>query len=260
MTSARVQGSLWGAAASDYAGLVEGFFRPAYTHVLDELGIGPGCHLLDVGCGPGLAAALAARRGAVVAGLDAAEPSIAIARERTPGGDFRVGDMETLPWSDATFDAVTSFNGFQFAGDIVRALEEAGRVTAPSGQVALLVWGRDEHCDTPRVMAAVRELLPPPPLNAQVSPPLSTPGRIEALLELAGLHPRAVGEVDAPFSFPDLTSAVRGLMSAGAAVAVVQRVGPEPVRQAVIEALSPFRMGDGKYLLQNRFRFVVASA
>lgn len=45
--------------------------------------------LLDMGCGLGLAAQLAAGRGAQVAGLDAAETSIAIARERTPEGDFR---------------------------------------------------------------------------------------------------------------------------------------------------------------------------
>lgn len=260
MTSAPMQGSLWGAEASDYANLVEGFFRPAYSRVYDELGLGANTQFLDVGCGPGLAAEIAARRGAEVAGLDAADASIAIARERVTGGDFRVGDMEVLPWADAVFDVVTSFNGFQFAGDIVHALEEARRVTRSGGQVAMVVWGRDEDCQTPAIMAAVRDLLPPPPLNAQVALPLSAPGRIESLMEQAGMQYQTSGEVDIPFSFPNLASATRGLMSVGAVVAVVHRVGAEPVRQAIVESLAPFGTNEGAYHLQNRFRFVIAWA
>jgi SAM-dependent methyltransferase len=254
-----VQGRLWGAQAREYATLMEGFFRPVYERVFEELGVGPGTRLLDVACGPGLATQLAARRGAEVAGLDAAEASIAIARERAPQGDFRVGAMEELPWPEATFDVVTSFNGFQFAADLMNALREARRVVQPGGRVAMLVWGRDEECDIPRVMAAVRELLPPAPPSAQVSVPLSAPGRMEALLREAGLEPLTGGEAGCPIEFPDAETAVRALMSAGAAVAVVQRVGAEPVRRAIVEALAPFRRGEGGYHLQNRLRYVIAT-
>ena len=51
------------------------------------------------------------RRGAVASGLDASEALVAIARARTPSGDFRVGDMFALPFADAAFDVATSFNG-----------------------------------------------------------------------------------------------------------------------------------------------------
>lgn len=84
MGTAMMQGSLWGARARDYADVVERMFTPVYERVFDEVVVGVGTRLLDVGCGPGLAAHLAAKRGARVSGLDAAETSVAIARERTP--------------------------------------------------------------------------------------------------------------------------------------------------------------------------------
>ena len=254
-----VHGDLWGARARDYAELVEGLFRPAFEAVFAAAGVGLGSRLLDAGCGPGLAAQLAARRGARVAGLDAAEASVAIARERTPAGDFRAGEMEALPWPDDTFDVVTGFNSFQFAADPVNALREAGRVARPGGRVAMLVWGRAEECETPVIVAAVGRLLPPPPPGAG-GPPLAAPGRLEALLAGAGLAPLAGGEVDCPFAFPDLDTAVRGLTSAGAMVAAARRVGDEAVRRTVVEALAPFRTSAGGYRLRNRLRYAIAAA
>jgi ubiquinone/menaquinone biosynthesis C-methylase UbiE len=57
---------------------------------------------------------MAADRGASVAGIDAAGELLEIAAERTPGGDFRVGDIQALPWPENSFDAVTGFSSFQF--------------------------------------------------------------------------------------------------------------------------------------------------
>jgi ubiquinone/menaquinone biosynthesis C-methylase UbiE len=79
---------------------------------------------------------MAADRGANVAGIDAAKELVAIATQRSPEGDFRVGDLESLPWPDASFDWVTGFNSFQFADDKARALDEARRVSR--GPVAIV--------------------------------------------------------------------------------------------------------------------------
>jgi SAM-dependent methyltransferase len=195
MGTAQVQGSLWGARARDYADIVEGCYRPVYARVFTEAGVGAGTKLLDVGCGQGLAAQLAAQRGAQVAGLDAAEASLGIARERTPAGDFRAGEMEDLPWPDNTFDVVTGFNAFQYAADLVNALREAGRVARPGGRVAMAVWGRAEDCETVATISALGKLLPPPPPGAPGPFALSAPGRVEGLLQQAGLAPLARGEV-----------------------------------------------------------------
>lgn len=261
MGTAQVQGSLWGARARDYAETAEGFMRPLYEQVFAGAGVGVGVKLLDVGCGPGLAAQLAAQAGAQVAGLDAAEASLAIARERTPAGDFRGGEMEDLPWADNTFDVVTSFNAFQYAADVVNALREARRVVKPRGRVAMAVWGRlEDNSDMAALISALRQFLPPPPPGAPGPFALSAPGRLEGLLQQAGLAPLTSGEVDCPFAFPDLETAVRGHMAAGPAAAAIRQAGAEAVQQAITGALAPFRLNGCGYCQRTRFRYVVAAA
>src|SRR5690242_3654420 len=126
--SASVQGPLWGAKAQDWSELTEPGQQPFYEAVFDALGIGPDTRLLDVGCGAGLALQLATKRGATVAGLDAAEELVAVARGRNPDAYVRVGDLEQLPFPDATFTAATSFNAVQYASDPTAALRELRRV------------------------------------------------------------------------------------------------------------------------------------
>ena len=82
----------WGAKARDWAELFEPMGTPLWEAMLDSTAVGRGTRLLDLGCGGGGASVLAAERGAQVAGLDAAQALIDIARKRVPKGDFRVGD------------------------------------------------------------------------------------------------------------------------------------------------------------------------
>jgi ubiquinone/menaquinone biosynthesis C-methylase UbiE len=96
--------------------------------------------VLDVGCGPGLASQVFSGKIKHVAGVDATAPFVEIARRRVPGGDFRVAEMEALPYADGSFDALTSFNAFQYAASPLNALREAGRVVKPGGIVVIAVW------------------------------------------------------------------------------------------------------------------------
>jgi SAM-dependent methyltransferase len=260
MGTAQVQGTLWGARTRDFAEILEPFGRPLYEAVFDAAGVEAGTNLLDVGCGPGLAAQLAAQRGAQVAGLDAAEAALEIARERTPAGEFRTGEMEDLPWADNTFDVVTSFNAFQYAADVINALREARRVAKPGGRVAMAVWGRSEDCEAVATLTALSKFLPPPPPGAPGPFALSAPGRVEALLEQAGLTPLSSGEVDCPFEFPDLATAIRGTMSPGPAAAAIRQADAGAVQRAIAESLAPFRTSAGAYRQRNRFRYVIATA
>jgi hypothetical protein len=108
-------------------------------------------------------------------------------------------------------------------------------------------------------VVAVLALLPPlPPRPAET--PLATPGRVEALLERAGLVPLTSGEVACALAYPDLDTAVRGSMSAGPMVAAGRRVGNDAVRRAVVESLGPFRTGADGYRQANTLRYVIASA
>lgn len=99
--------------------------REERVHGLDQLGVGDGTRLLDIAYGSGFAAQLAARRGAVVTGIDASDALVKIAGARTAEGDFRVGDMFALPFPGASFDVATSFNGIWKGCEA--ALREAAR-------------------------------------------------------------------------------------------------------------------------------------
>lgn len=133
-----LNGRLWGARAQDWADLHEGLARPIYEAVFDLLGVTTGTRYLDAGCGAGMAAQMAASRGARVSGINAAQALIRIASSRTPSADFSVGDLEALPFDDAEFDAVAGFNSFQYAGNPVLALREARRVMKSSGAVVVV--------------------------------------------------------------------------------------------------------------------------
>ncbi|MGH6969734.1 MAG: class I SAM-dependent methyltransferase, partial [Stellaceae bacterium] len=165
-TTSDVNGRLWSAGARDWADIQEGIVRKLYETVLERLRVGRGTRYLDAGCGSGLAAQIAASRGAQVSGIDAAESLLAIARERTPAGDFRRGDLEALPYADGSFDAVSGFNSFQFAGNPVVALGEARRVVKPGGLLTIVTWGEPEGMEAAAVVCALRPLIPPPPPNA----------------------------------------------------------------------------------------------
>jgi SAM-dependent methyltransferase len=116
--------------------------EPAARHVVALAEIAEGETVLDVACGTGNAALLAAARGARVTGLDAAERLIEVARSRVDGDrvEFVVGDALDLPFADGAFDVVLSVFGIIFVPDAARGLEEVRRVLRPRGRALLAVW------------------------------------------------------------------------------------------------------------------------
>jgi SAM-dependent methyltransferase len=254
-----LNGRLWSARAQDWADIQEGQFRTAYGAVFDGCGLGRDTRYCDVGCGAGMAAMLASGRGAQVSGLDAAEGLLAIARGRTPAGDFRTGDLEELPFDDAQFDLVTGFNAFQFAANPTRALAEARRVTKPDGRVVVMTWGTPEGMQAAALVAALKPLLPPPPPGAPGPFALSQPSALRALAESAGLRPLEVFDVACHWAYPDLATALRGLGSSGVAVRAAELSGAQAVDDAHAAALGPLRQADGSYRIGAAFRWLMAA-
>src|SRR5262245_56140369 len=87
------QGDLWSEHVDDWVAGMEACMQPVFEAGLDALNVDTGERLLDVGCGAGLALMLAAKRGARVAGLDAAPAMVAFARHRLPGARIEQGDV-----------------------------------------------------------------------------------------------------------------------------------------------------------------------
>jgi SAM-dependent methyltransferase len=252
-------GRLWGARHREWAEIQEPQTEAAYRAVLDRTNVGPNTSYCDVGCGSGLAAAIAAKRGAKVSGLDAAENLLAIARERTPAGDFRQGDIEDLPFENKSFDAVTGFNSFQYAGNPVVALQEARRVTKPGGHVVVMTWGPPEGMQAAALVAALKPLLPPPPPGAPGPFALSDETALRALVESAGLKPIEVNDVECFWRYKNLDEGLRGLGSAGVAVKAEENTSREALDKAHEAALAPFKRADGSYEVRAVFRWLLAS-
>ncbi len=256
MGSATIQGQLWGARAQDWATYVEQVCLPLFGAALDAARATVGTRLLDAGCGAGLLALLARFRGAQVAALDASPGLLAIARQRLPEADVREGDLEALPFADASFDVVVAVNSVFYAADMAAAMRELVRVTRPGERVVVTAWGPPEKCEfLTAVMPALGPLLPPPPPGA--SPPhpgaLSEPGALAGLFEGAGLRVVDEGEVACPFVFPSSEASWRGNSSAGVNRAAIAHSGEAAVRAVYANADRAHMRSDGSVRYENVF-------
>ena len=259
MGTAQVQGSLWGAAAQDWAELAEPVQIPFFEAALDAIEVEGGMRLLDAGCGAGLALTLAAQRGATVTGLDASAGLLAVARERLPQADLREGDLEALPYADDSFDAVTAFNSVQYAGDPTAALREIKRVAKPGARVAITTWGRPEQCEMRAVLGAIGSLLPPPrPAPGPFA--LAAPGALEALVESAGLTAERSIDVPTPYTHADVETAVRSHLASGPARRAIETAGLDATRDALTAVCEQARGEDGSVNFDNVFKVLITRA
>lgn len=259
MESAAVQGRRWGSATQAWATLQEPAVRPLWEALLDAAAVRRQTRLLDAGCAAGGASALAARRGAAVNGIDTAEALLAIARERVPDGDFRAGDLDALPYADASFDAIIAADVRPYMADSLAVLRELRRVCAPEGRVVLATPDAREPCAQHAIAAAVQALLPRP-LDEQwpLEPPFSAPDALDTLLCRAGLNVVGGGAVACLYEYPDPEPAWQAQVSAGPLLAAVSVVGEQRVKAAVLRALAPYATETGGVRIPNRFRYVSA--
>jgi SAM-dependent methyltransferase len=201
---------------------------PAREAVADATGIGPGMRVLDAGCGSGEFLALAERRGATAAGIDAAPGMLAIARTRAPTAELLEGDIAALPYDDDAFDVVTAFNAVQFTDDVPRTIAELARV-APL--VAVCNWGTPS--DLLDLFAALDDDRPSGPRAP-----------LEEQVRAAGLQVRVSGDVETPYETADIVAALR------------DGSGFEGDLEG---AAARYRDAGGIYRFSNRFRYVVAT-
>lgn len=150
---------------------LEVWTTPTAALLVKHAGIQPGQKVLDVGCGTGVVAITAARKGAQVTGLDLTPELLVRARENAATAavsiDWHEGDAEALPFPDNTFDVVVSQYGHMFAPRPDVATSEMLRVLKPGGTIAFSTWPPELFIG--RMFALVAKYMPPPPPG--VSPP-----------------------------------------------------------------------------------------
>lgn len=250
-------GQAWGERATDWAYLVEPYARRVNDALFDRTGVGPGTELLDIACGSGYAASVAAHRGATVSGLDASEALIAIARARTPTGDFRVGDMFALPFDDDGFDVATSFNGIWKGCD--GALIEARRVVRPGGLVGFTFWGSPKRIGLMPYLAALVELSPADHVSATINQgDTGRPGVAEQMLKDAGLEYIDRGTAQVINELPDLELTIRALAAGGPAWPAIQHVGYDTFAEAMRQALRPLYVEGIGIRIVSEFGWIIA--
>lgn len=137
------------------------------------ISIPAGSRVLDVACGTGNLAVIAARRGGVVSGVDIAANLIDQARNRAAAEGLRIayekGDAEALPYGDGQFDLVVSMVGVMFAPRPEVAAAEMLRVTRPGGHIAMANWTPEGFLG--KMFRIFKAHLPPAP--AGVPSPMS---------------------------------------------------------------------------------------
>jgi SAM-dependent methyltransferase len=117
---------------------------PAAVAAVDAASPGASEHVLDLGCGTGNAALLAAERGARVTAVDPAGRLLEIAARRAHESGLTAawcrGDAASIPLEAGSVDVVVSVFGVIFASDPVAAAAEMARVCAPRGRLVLTAW------------------------------------------------------------------------------------------------------------------------
>jgi ubiquinone/menaquinone biosynthesis C-methylase UbiE len=153
--------------AGTAAELYERYLVPAITalwaaDLVERVIPAPGERVLDVACGTGIVARLAAQRMGIgqIVGLDLNPGMLAVAQAVAaglqPSIEWREGSALELPFKDNAFDVVLCQLGLQFFPDRAAALKEMFRVLAPEGRLGLNVYSAIER--TPVALALVEAL------------------------------------------------------------------------------------------------------
>lgn len=184
-----------GSAAQIYdRQLVPAIFGPWAPRVLDLAAPAAGEQVLDVACGTGVVARLAAERvgaGGRVVGLDLNPGMLAVAGT-LPVGDAPIGWVQAsagrLPFPDGSFEVVCCQLGLQFFPDRPAALAEMARALVPGGRLAVMVWRSIDHSPGFAVLAAALDRHIGPAAGAMMRAPfgLSDEGTLRDLVAGAG--------------------------------------------------------------------------
>jgi ubiquinone/menaquinone biosynthesis C-methylase UbiE len=159
-----------------------------------------GSKVLDVAAGNGMVSLAAARRWCDVTSTDYVPALLESGRARAAANglsiEFKQADAESLPFDDASFDAVVSTFGVMFTPHQAQAASELMRVCKRGGRIGLANWTPEGFIG--QVFKTLGKYLPPPPAGAQSPARWGTRG---ALDEMFGSQPGSIKAESRFFNF-----------------------------------------------------------
>ena len=172
--------------------LIPGMMRPWAERIVREAEVAPRQRILDVGCGTGVLAGVAAASlqgsGAVV-GVDSNAAMLAVARRKFPALNFACATAESLPHRSGSFDRVLSQFALMFFADQRAAIAEMVRVLGPQGRLCVAVWAALEASPAYQLLAALLDRSFGSHAGDTIRVPcnLGRPEQLQALLTVDGL-------------------------------------------------------------------------
>lgn len=218
--------------------LYQRYLVPAMTalwaaDLADRAALRPGERALDVACGTGVVARVAAERlgpGGRVAALDINAGMLAVARSLPPVSgapiEWHEGTALALPFPEAAFDVVLCQLGLQFLPDRAAALAQMRGVLAPGGRLALSVFGPIEHNPATHALADAldRHLGPGASAAKRTEHALADAGALRALVERAGFADVAIDTASRQVRFASGADYVRIQLAATPLASVIAGV------------------------------------
>jgi SAM-dependent methyltransferase len=212
----------WG--VGEYA-LIAERLKPAARAVVDLAGVTNSDRVLDVACGTGNAALLAAQRGATAVGVDFEPRLLDIARARAGEANLQIdwvnADIQSAPVEPAAFSVVVSAFGVMYAPDHDAAAAALARCCAPGARLALAAWSPESFM--PAMGSALASYLPPPPPGGAPPSRWGDEAIVTELLERHGIRTRETTLESLSLSFSDPAEAIDFLIRTAGHVLSEQR-------------------------------------
>ncbi|MGZ8405624.1 MAG: class I SAM-dependent methyltransferase [Nitrospira sp.] len=217
-----------------------------------------GMRVLDLGSGTGYPALLAAQTvgpSGNVTGIDLAEQMLEAARRKAASLKlstitFKTGDVTTLPFEAASFDAITTRFCLMFLPEIPKAVAEIARILKPDTWVAAAVWSAPERNPYLKIpIDVIKQFveLPPPDPRAPGIFRLAKPGELASMLEQAGLTNISEQEFLGDVRFPVADDYFSSLMDIAAPIqnlwAKLSAAQQTEAKQRIIQTAGQYRKG-----------------
>jgi ubiquinone/menaquinone biosynthesis C-methylase UbiE len=250
------QWQLAGNAAELYEDiLVPTVFRPWATDLLELADLRQGERVLDVACGTGIVARLAAGRVGMageVTGLDLNAGMLRVARSlpSPPGASVTwvEGSALAMPLPDASFDVVLCQQGFQFFPDQAAGLQEMKRVLVPGGRVLLSIWEGHTPYTSAMVGAVEKHVGLEPATTLRTSRACPDPETVRDLMMQAGFRDARTCARDLTRRLPAIAHFVLRHLAAtpvAGAIAALSEGKRAALAADVRKALLAYEDGDG---------------